>query len=88
MELGALGVYKAAIVLSAFLIGMCGTGRTATARSMRWEIGVQAADKAQASVWLRIIAFTEAPVTGADVRVGVKGSQGRPLVAVHVATNQ
>lgn len=39
-------------------------------------------------VWLKIMAFTNVPVVGADVRVSVHGSQGRPLVDVHAATNR
>jgi hypothetical protein len=38
-------------------------------------------------VWLKIMAFTDAPVVGADVRVSVYHSQGRPLVDVQAATN-
>jgi hypothetical protein len=34
------------------------------------------------------MAFTDAPVVGADVRVSVHGSQGQPLVDVHAATNK
>lgn len=39
-------------------------------------------------VWLRIMAFTDVPVVGADVRVSVRGSQGRPLVDALAATNK
>jgi hypothetical protein len=38
-------------------------------------------------VWLKIMAFTDAPVVGADVRVSVYHSQGRPLADVQAATN-
>lgn len=37
--------------------------------------------------WLKIMAFTDAPVVGADVRVSVDGSNGRPLVEARAATN-
>lgn len=39
-------------------------------------------------VWLKISAFTDAPVVGADVRVSARGSKGQPLVEVPAATNR
>ncbi len=90
VKASATGFHKAAVVLGALLLGVCGTGRTVTAQAQTGgsEMSVQAADRGQGNVWLRIIAFTDAPVAGADVRVSVHGSQGRPLVAVHAATNR
>lgn len=39
------------------------------------------------TIWLKIMAFAEAPVVGADVRVSVQRSQGKLLVDEEAATN-
>ncbi len=85
-------INKAAAVLATLLLGLFGIGRTATAQAQSIESATStpAASRGQGNgkVWLRIMAFTDAPVAGADVRVSVHGSQGRPLVDVHAATNK
>jgi hypothetical protein len=84
---------KAAALLAALVLGLFGTAGIATAQDqlMGNAPNTPAASRRQANgrqvEWLRIMAFTDAPVVGADVRVSVHRSQGRPLVDVHAATN-
>ncbi|MBV8841719.1 MAG: hypothetical protein JO307_02810, partial [Bryobacterales bacterium] len=64
-------INQAAAVLAALLLGLFGAGGTAPAQAQ--SVG---------STWLRIMAFADAPVAGAEVRVSVYGPYGWPLVDV------
>lgn len=76
-----------AAVLAAFLLGVF---LPAGARAQgNGQALVQAPEhKRDGSMWLRIMAFADAPVVGAEVRVSVYGPYGWPLVDVPAATNQ
>jgi hypothetical protein len=85
---------RQAAVLAALLLALCPPGWTAAAGQAQsaervtvppvWSRGQGHGRPVE---WLKLQVFTDAPVVGADVRVSVHGSQGRPLVEVQAATN-
>ena len=79
----------AALLLGLFLPGYAPASQAQSVGSvMGGSAGGHAHKKGPKLVWLKIMAFTDAPVVGADVRVSKHGGKGRLLVDAHAATNE
>jgi hypothetical protein len=89
-KLGGIVRTGGTVVLAALLVALSlpvWTG-PAWARSAEDTTSPRADSPGQGkTAWLRIMAFTDAPVVGADVRVYLHGSQPRPSIEMPAATN-